>query len=345
MATDVDLATAGPEALETPPIVGLGRRRMGIWLWVLRRVVLGVLTLFIVSVLVFLVTHVLPGDPARSVLGQFAEPKQLALVKRQLGLDASLLSQYSSWISGAIHGDLGTSFATHSAVGPLVLARLENSLTLLALVCLITIPVSISLGVLSARRRDTAFDHGVVGASVALAGLPEFVIGILLVTLLSTTVFHLLPAIDVVTPGENPILHPVGLVLPGLTLVLATVPYLTRLFRGSMIEALQTPYVEMARLKGVPERVVLRRHALRNALVPGIQGIGLMLMYLLGNIVVVEYLFNYPGLGSELASAVSLRDLPLIQGLAMTLATMFIMFNIVADLLTVYATPRLRTEV
>jgi peptide/nickel transport system permease protein len=299
----------------------------------------------VVSVLVFLVTHVLPGDPARSVLGQFAEPTQLAAVKHSLGLDKSLLSQYLSWVSGSIHADLGTSFTTHAAVTPYVVTRLENSLTLLGVVCFITIPLSISLGVLSARRRDTAFDHAVVGASVGLAGLPEFVIGILLVTVLATTVFHLLPAIDVFPPGQNPILNPKGLVLPALTLVLATVPYLTRLFRGSMIEALEMPYVEMARLKGVPERIVLRRHALRNALVPGIQGTGLMLMYLLGNIVVVEYLFNYPGLGTALASAVSLRDLPLIQGLAMTLATMFIIFNIVADLVTVYATPRLRTEV
>jgi peptide/nickel transport system permease protein len=314
-------------------------------LWVLRRLLLGVVTLLVVSVVVFLVTRVLPGDPARAILGNFAEPEQLAAVREQTGLDKPLVSQYLSWLDGVLHGSLGTSFATQTSVGALVGERLANSLTLLFTVAIVAVPLSVVVGVAAARRRDRLFDHAVVGGSIALAGLPEFVIGILLVALFATSVLHVLPAVDLVPPGENPIASPRGMVLPVATLILAVVPYLARLFRAAMIEALDTSYVEMARLKGVPERTVFFRHALRNALVPGIQGTGLALIYLLGNVVVVEYLFNYPGLGSGLASAVSVRDLPVIQASALVFGAMFVLFNILADLLTVYATPRLRTEV
>jgi peptide/nickel transport system permease protein len=328
-----------------PTLAATGGRRHGIAIWVLRRLALGVVTLFVVSLMVFVVTHVLPADPARSILGHFAPPAQLEAVREQLKLNDRLPQQYLSWLGDLAHGSLGTSFATREEVTGEVGTRLGNSLTLLAVVSLIAVPLSMAIGVIAARHRDGVFDSAVVGVCVALAGLPEFVIGLLLVALFATSAFDVLPAIYVLPPGENPITDPKGLVLPTATLVLAVVPYLARLFRGSMIEALETSYVEMARLKGIPERVVLLRHALPNALVPGIQGTGLALMYLLGNVVVVEYLFNFPGLGTELASAVSQRDLPMIQGIAMVFAAMFVLFNILADLLTVYATPRLRTEV
>jgi peptide/nickel transport system permease protein len=151
------------------------------------------------------------------------------------------------------------------------------------------------------------------------------------------------PAVNA-SGGDNPLSQPDGMVLPVATLVIAVIPYLTRLMRGSMIEALDSSYVEMARLKGVPERSVSRRHAFRNALVPIIQGTALTLIYLLGNVVIVENLFNYPGLGQLLVRAVSVRDLITVQAAALVFASMFILFNIVADLLTVYASPRLRTE-
>jgi peptide/nickel transport system permease protein len=334
-------AAANPE-LEAAAVAG--RKRGALAKWLLRRLLLGLVALFVVSIFIFLLTHVLPSDPARAILGHFAEPSELKLVTQQLGLDKPLPTQYLSWIGGALHGDLGTSFATKNAVLSLIGPRLENSLTLLVVVAVIAVPLSAFLGVIAAKRRDKRLDHAITAFTIGTSGLPEFVIGIVLAILFATTVLNLVPAIDVSPPGQNPLSAPEGMILPVATLVIAVLPYLTRLVRGSMIEALETPYVEMARLKGVPERYVLRRHALRNAVVPAIQGTSLTLIYLLGNVVVVEYLFNYPGLGEALASSVGLRDLPMIQGIAIVFAAMFILFNIVADLLIIFATPRLRTE-
>jgi peptide/nickel transport system permease protein len=342
MAVQEILSGAGPGlGLEEDLVPRSGHRRLARWL--ARRIALGVLSLVCVSILIFVLTHVLPSDPARAVLGHFAEPVQLKAVDRQLGLDKPLLTQYFSWVGNVVQGHLGTSYATHAAVSAIIKPRLLNSLELLVLVAVITVPLSILLGLLAASRRDSPFDHFASLSTIGLNGLPDFVIGILLTLLLAVGVFHLLPAIS--TTGGNPLGNPKAMILPVATLVVATVPYLTRLVRGSMIEALESPYVEMARLKGVPERRVVRRHALRNALVPVTQGTSLTLIYLLGNIVVIEALFNYPGLGGVLVSSVSVRDLPMVQAIALIFAAMFILFNIAADLLTILATPRLRTEV
>jgi peptide/nickel transport system permease protein len=341
MAVEEVLSGAGPGVgFEEDLVPRSGRWRLGRWL--ARRVGLGLVSLVFVSILIFLLTHILPSDPARAILGHFAEPSQLKAVTKQLGLDKPLLTQYFSWMSGVVQGHLGTSFATKGSVTTIILPRLRNSLELLVLVAVIAVPLSILLGMRAAARRDSVFDHTVSLSTIGLTGLPEFVIGILLTLLLAVGVFHLLPAIS--TTAGNPLGSPKAMLLPVATLVVATLPYLTRLVRGSMIEALGSPYVEMARLKGVPERPVVRRHALRNALVPVTQGTGLTLIYLLGNVVVIETLFNYPGLGSVLVSSVSGRDLPMIQAIALVFAAMFILFNIVADLLTIFATPRLRTE-
>jgi peptide/nickel transport system permease protein len=341
MAVEEVLSGAGPGVGFEEVAPRSGRWRLGRWL--ARRVALGLVSLVFVSIIIFLLTHVIPSDPARVILGRFAEPSQLAVVTKQLGLDKPLPAQYFSWIGGVLHGHLGTSYATKGSVSTIILPRLRNSLELLLIVSLISVPLSILLGMLAAARRDTAFDHVVSLSTISITGLPDFVIGILLTLLLAVGVFHLLPAIS--TTAGNPLSSPKSMILPVATLVIATVPYLTRLVRGSMIEALGSPYVEMARLKGVPERPVVRRHALRNALVPVTQGTALTLIYLLGNVVVIETLFNYPGLGSIFVSSVSGRDLPMIQAIALVFAAMFILFNIVADLMTVLATPRLRTEV
>jgi peptide/nickel transport system permease protein len=308
------------------------------------RFAFAVLTLACVSVLIFTVTHVLPSDPARAVIGQFAEPAQIAAVEKQLGLDQPVLDQYFDWMGGVVRGDLGDSYQAKEPVLSLLSDRLENSLTLLALVALIGIPLSVVLGILAAKRRDSALDHGVSLTTIVLSGLPEFVVGIVLSLIFGAAMLDLLPTVDVTPPGESPLSYPKGMVLPVVTLVIAIVPYLTRLVRASMIEALDSSYVEMARLKGVPERQVLRRHAFRNAMVPMIQASGHMLVYLLGNVVVIEFLFNYPGMGQALANSVGARDLPMIQGIALIFGAMFVLFNMIADVLTVYATPRLRTE-
>lgn len=312
--------------------------------FLVRRLAFGLLTLFCVSVLIFTLLHILPSDPARAVIGQFAEPEQIAAAREELGLDESLVQQYVDWIGGALHGDLGSSYQAKQPVADLLSDRFQNSLTLLALVALFSIPLSVAIGIVAAKRRDTGFDTGVSFTTIVLSGMPEFVVGIALSLLFGAAVLDILPTVDVTPPGENPLGNPKGMVLPVATLVIAVVPYLARLVRASMIEALDSSYVEMARLKGVPERYVLRRHAFRNAMVPMIQASGHMLVYLLGNVVVIEFLFNYPGMGQALASSVSARDLPMVQGIALIFAAMFVLFNMLADLLTVYASPRLRTE-
>jgi peptide/nickel transport system permease protein len=334
------VASAGI-GLEEDLLPRRGRHRLA--RWIARRLALGVLSLFFVSILIFIVTHVLPSDPARSILGHFAEKSQLDALNKALGLDRPVLSQYFSWIGGVLHGDLGVSYATRTPIAHTIFQRLENSLILVAIVAVIAVPLSMALGLLAATKRDRLVDHAVTTWTLGTAGLPEFVIGILLSLFFAVGVLHLFPAVNA-SGAENPLAHPDGMVLPVATLVIAVIPYLTRLMRGSMIEALDSSYVEMARLKGVPERSVGRRHAFRNALVPIIQGTALTLIYLLGNVVVVENLFNYPGLGQLFVRAVSVRDLITVQACALVFASMFILFNIIADLLTVYASPRLRTE-
>jgi peptide/nickel transport system permease protein len=176
------------------------------------------------------------------------------------------------------------------------------------------------------------------------AALPEFVVGVSLVVIFATTVLHVLPAVSLIPSGGRPWDNPVGLVLPTLTLVLAVTPYVARIMRASMIEVLESDYVEMARLKGLPERVVITRHALPNALGPTFQVIALNLAYLAGGIIVIEYVFNYAGIGGALRDAVSNHDLPVIQALAMLIAGLYVVLNLLADIATIMVTPKLRTR-
>src|SRR5439155_926485 len=179
---------------------------------------------------------------------------------------------------------------------------------------------------------------------VVFAALPEFVVGVALVVLFATTVFHFLPAITLIPPGGRPWDQPIAIILPTLTLVLAVTPYVVRIMRASMVEVLESDYVEMARLKGLPERIVLRRHALPNALGPTFQVIAINLAYLAGGVIVVEYIFNYAGIGGALRDAVANRDIPVVQALAMAIASLYVVLNLLADIATILVTPRLRTR-
>jgi len=319
------------------------RRPYGRHLWIVRRVALGVVVLFAVSVIVFAATQALPGDAARSILGKEATPEALAAVRDQLGLNRPLLGQYTDWLGNLATLDFGTSLAGRRPVSATLEPRLVNSLTLLVIVAVIAIPLSILIGAVTAIRRDRLLDRGFLFGSLALTAVPDFVTGLLLVVLLATTVFNVLPAVSTFPPGDFPLMHPRELVLPVATAVLAISPYLYRLVRATMIDVLESEYIDMARLKGVPERTVMLRHALPNALVPVIQGSALMLAWLLGGIVVIEFLFAYPGVGSLLTGAIANRDVPVIQAVMLVLATGVVVFNLVADALTIVATPKLRT--
>ena len=316
----------------------------GVWGFILRRLLLGIVVLILVSVVVFLATQALPGDPARAILGRSATPASLAALRRQLHLDRPVLDQYLTWVTGLLHGNLGTSLAAQEPVTTLLAPRLVNSAVLVALAAVVSIPLSIAIGAWAAFKREKAFDTVSSILLLVLAALPEFVVAVVLVILLATTVFHVLPAISTVPPGSRPWDNWLALVLPTLTLVIAVAPYVARIMRASMIEVLESDYVEMARLKGLPERTVLVRHALPNALGPVFQVIALNLAYLAGGIIVVEYVFNYTGVGGALQQAVVNHDLPVVQALAVLIAAVYVILNLLADVATILVTPRLRSR-
>ena len=238
---------------------------------IIQRLALGLLTLFLISLIVFGALLALPGDAATAILGREATPDRVAALREQLNLNDSVISQYLQWVCGVLTGSFGTSAATQQPVSELLSARVANSAFLVLVAALVAIPMSIALGVWMAMKRDRAVDHVGSTVSLVLAALPEFVIGIGLILLFATSVFHWFPAVSLIPPGERAWDVPDAVVLPAATLVLAVVPYVSRIMRGSMIEVLESDYVTMARLKGLPEREVIWRHAVPNAIVPAIQ--------------------------------------------------------------------------
>jgi peptide/nickel transport system permease protein len=320
------------------------RLRHGISGFVIRRLLLGLVTLFITSVIIFAATQALPGDAARSILGRTATPESLAELQRQLGLDKPMLTQYWEWISGVLTGDLGTSLANSLPVTEVIGERLVYSLFLMLIAAAISVPLGIFIGAASARRRDSAFDQATSVTTLGLAALPEFVVGITLVVLFATTVFEWLPGVAVTEPGVGPWNYPKELILPVITLVIAVVPYTARIMRASTVEILESDFVEMARLKGLPERRVLWRHAVPNALAPTFQVTALNLAYLAGGIVVIEAVFNYQGVGLLLVDSVRSRDMPVVQAVALLIAALYVVLNLLADLATILVSPRLRTS-
>jgi peptide/nickel transport system permease protein len=319
-------------------------RPRGLWGFILRRLLLGIVVLILVSLLVFLATQALPGDPARAILGRLATPESLAALRRQLHLDRPVIEQYWTWVTGLLHGNLGTSLAAQEPISTLLAPKLVNSAVLVALAAVLSIPLSIAIGAYAALKREKAFDQASSNLLLALAALPEFVVGLVLVILFATTVLHVLPAVSTIPPGSRPWNNWLALILPTLALVIAVAPYVARIMRASMIEVLESDYVEMARLKGLPERTVLVRHALPNALGPVFQVIALNLAYLAGGIIFIEVVFNYTGIGGAIAEAVVNHDLPVIQALAMLIAAVYVILNLLADVATILVTPKLRTQ-
>jgi len=312
--------------------------------FILKRLGLGAVTLFAVSLLIFLVTQAFPSDPAQAILGRETTPESLDALRQELGLYRPAITQFTDWLFGIVQGDFGKSFVTQLQISDYIAPRVGNSLFLMIVGALFSIPISIAVGAYSALRRDKKFDTIASTTSLVLAAIPEFVMGTALILFLSTSIFHILPAITLIDAGEPPWADPSGIVLPVLTLVLAVTPYVSRTMRAAMVEMLESDFVEMARLKGMSERVVLLRHALPNALGPVFQVIALNLAYLAGGTVIVERLFNFPGIGSALADSVRARDLPVIQFLALMIAAVYVLMNLIADVATVLVTPKLRTS-
>ncbi|MFF5986579.1 ABC transporter permease [Prauserella flavalba] len=312
---------------------------------IVRRLLVSLAVLWLVTLLVFVATLLLPGDPARAILGQQATPERIAALRAQLDLDAPVWERYLNWLGGVVTGDLGTSTATQGPVNDLLGDRIGASLVLLVAAAVLSTLVGLALGTWSALRRGRAADHTVSGISLVIAALPEFVIGVALIVLLSTTVFPLLPSVTLAPPGEPVWSQPSQLVLPVLTLALVVTPYITRMMRATMSEVLDSGYVEMARLKGIPEKTVLLRHALPHAIGPVAQVIALQLAWLAGGVVVVEFLFRYPGVGQALIDAVNNRDVEVVQAITLLIAAVYIVVNLLADIVGILTNPKLRTEV
>jgi peptide/nickel transport system permease protein len=309
----------------------------------LRRIALGILTLWLVSLVVFAAVIALPGDAATAILGKTATPARVAALREQLHLNESVITQYTQWLKGILTFDFGNSAATQQPVSQILSDRVANSAFLVFVASIIAIPLSILIGVWTAMRRDRPADHVTSTVTLVLAALPEFVVGICLILIFATGLFHWFPAVSLIPPGEKAWQSLNAVVLPAATLIIAVVPYISRIMRGSMIEVLESEYVTMARLKGLPERQVIWRHAVPNAIVPAIQVTALELAWMAGGVVLVEFVFSYPGIGAALVDAVGNRDIVVVQAVAMLAAAIYVFLNLAADLATIMVTPRLRT--
>ncbi len=318
--------------------------RLPAWLpWFIGRLGYGLLTAWVISLVVFIATQALPSDPARVILGPEAPLESILTLRQQLGLDRPILVQYFSWLAQVLRGDLGISLDSAQPVAGLLFIRFGNTLALLLGVLMLVLPLALTIGVGLALRRDSRLDRWGLATLIVLKATPGYLIAIGLVLLFSMPHFDLLPAVSLIDP-DRPLWRQLDyLALPVFALSLSALPYLARLVRASMIETLDSDYVGAARLRGVPQWRLVWCHTLPNALVPAIQGVALTLRTLIGGALLAEVVFSYPGIGTLLNSAIQMRDLPLIQGAVLVITLGVVLVNLLADLLTVLLTPKLRT--
>ena len=335
-ATTLEVEVDAPRRGEHPLLGFLVRRTLG-----------ALLALFVASILIFVGVELLPGDAASVVLGRNASPAAVQALDRQMHLDSPAPTQYWDWLRGFVHGDLGQSAVglaqgeKHAPIGPLISGPLKNSAILAIITGLLMIPFSLGFGVLAAVFAGRSADRAISIVSLAAIALPEFVTGALLVTLFFVAL-NLLPPVALVPPGSTALSDPKELILPVLTLLFASLAAGIRMVRAGMIEVLGADYVQAARLNGVSERRVLWRYGLRNGLAPSVQVLAQNLQYLVGGIIITEAVFAYPGIGTQLVNAVQQRDLTMVQSVAMLIAVVYVLLNLVADVLVVLLVPKLR---
>ncbi len=311
--------------------------------YVVRRLGFLILTLLLTSMIIFVITRLLPGDAARVILGREASDQALQALRQELGMDRPAIVQYLDWLWRFVHGDWGMSYSTKLPIRDLVLERLVASLRLAGLTLLIAVPLSVGLGALAGLKENKAADNAISVASLSVVGLPEFVTGLVLIQVFAFRL-KVLPASSSVAPGASFAEALPMLILPALTATLVLLAYVVRLTRAGVIEELKQGYVRTARLKGLDRRTVILRHVLRNALLPTITVIAISVGWLMSGLIVVENVFNYPGLGRLLTFAIAHRDLPLLQAVAFITVLVFAVANLVADLLYAYLNPRIRLE-
>ncbi|BCP52317.1 ABC transporter permease [Kaistia sp. 32K] len=304
---------------------------------------LSLLSLLLVSILVFWLVDLLPGDAAERVLGQDATTEGLAVLREQFGLNHSALARYLAWISGLLRGDLGTSMIAGQPVANYVAGRVQNSAILAAFALVLYVPVSLALALLTAVYRGTAVDVGLTVFVLLGMCIPEFVIAIFLVSLFAVTL-NLFPALALLdtAQGFGDLVR--MLFLPVLTLTAAMSAYSVRLMRESLIQILDSDYIQLARLKGLPNWRIMGWHALPNALGPALNVLALNIAWLIGSIVLVETVFNFDGLGRLLVNSIRYKDTPVIQAIVMLLCAVYVLANLLADVSIMALNPKLRTR-
>jgi len=306
----------------------------------LQRLALGLLSLLAVSVIIFLAVGMLPGDVAQAMLGQAATPETVAAFRAQLGLDLPPLTRFGHWAWQLLHGDLGLSLANQRPIAELIGTRLGNTFTLALLAALVSVPVALLLGMLAALYRNSWFDRLLNTSALSAVSFPEFFVAYILILVFAVKL-NWLPSISNLAPGASFAEVLERSLLPVLTLSLVVVAQMMRMTRAALINVLASPYIEMARLKGVSQARIIFHHALPNALAPIINVVALNLAYLVVGVVVVEVVFVYPGLGQLLVDSVSKRDIPVVQACSLIFAATYILLNTTADVLSIASNPRL----
>lgn len=322
---------------------------------ILQRLALGVVTLFAVSIIIFVAVNALPGDFAQAILGQGATPEAVKAIREQLGLDQNAFTRYVTWLGGVMKGDLGVpmsqalfqSFAGSSTGGDVItvvdqiVPRLKNTLFLAGVSAAISVPLAVGLGILTALYRNTAFDKGMNVGTLSAISSPEFFLAYILILFLAV-LNPIFPSLSNIFPGMEFSDRLNKTMLPALTLTLAVTAQMMRMTRAAIINLLASPYIEMARLKGLSPMRVIVVHALPNALAPIITVVALNLAFLVTGVVVVEVVFVYPGIGQLFVDSVKIRDIPVVQACCLIFAAVYILLNLTADILSIISNPRLR---
>ncbi|HWA48043.1 MAG TPA: ABC transporter permease [Dongiaceae bacterium] len=306
------------------------------------RILLSLLTLLIVSLIIFAVLEVLPGDVATRILGRDATPEALELLRAKLGLNDPAPVRYFHWLSGLLSGDLGQSLASSRPVTEILGPRIYNTVLLSVYAFLLYVPLTVLPALIQAIRRDKPADHGLSIVTLVLLSMPDFLLATILLFTFVVLV-PILPAISLVDHSSSALDYLRAMTLPALTLAIVMAVYAVRMLRDNLIEVLDSDYVRMAELKGLSAKRVLLRHALPNALVPTLNVTALNLAYLVGGVVVVEKVFSYPGFGSLLVDSLQLRDLPVIETTVMIAALVYVAANLIADIAAILLNPRLRS--
>jgi peptide/nickel transport system permease protein len=306
------------------------------------RVFLSLLTLLIVSIVIFAIIEILPGDIATRILGRDATPQAIAILREKLHLDDPAVVRYFRWLGGMVQGDFGEALTSSRPIREIIAPRLFNTLLLSIYAFIIYIPLSLIPALIQASRRDRNVDHAISVINLVFLSIPDFLLGTLLLVTFAVA-FPLLPAISRVDEGTTTLQFIRAITLPALTLAIAMAIAAVRMLRDNLIEVLDSDYIRMAELKGLPPRAVLLRHALPNALVPTLNVTAINLGYLIGGVVIVEKVFSYPGFGTLLVDSLQLRDVPLIEATVLIAAAVYIGANLLADIGAILLNPRLRS--